>query len=983
MARHTTTMSYDQLIDRLLAEESPSARRGRLAAQAALLDEGFGAALKGRADQLLRADIQASLEAAELLVMAGEVAGAAPLRALGLLARANAESIGLGEYQAALASYDEAAAIYRAAGREADEARSQIGKLWALACLGRYDEAEAAAAWAGGVLEEHGQLRPLATLTMNMAAIYGRQGADAAALAMFERAGAIYERLGEEGAALLPLIDQNSAIVLRNLGLFERSIAASERALARLLEQGQTVEAARARQNLAITHFVLGRYTEALDLLDTARGTFLEDGRQRDALLVDLSIGECLLQLRRFGQVLDETRRLRAWFGERGSRFEMGQALMNEAAAYSGLRRYDEAVGSLAEARALFEGEENLVWAAAADLERAAVLLRRGEPAACAGLARTCAETFAMHGLPLREAQAHLLAARAAAAAGRPEEARQMAGEALAGAESAALPALSYQCRHLLGRLSDPGYRRAAQQSEYSDDVFGDGRALPEPLPGDPLAALAHYDAAIADLDQLRGQLMVEFRADFLDDKEAVYADAAALCLELGRPEAALAYAERARSRALIDMLSRRVDLSIRARRPDDEALVAELNELRAERDRLLRRWESREAAREEPPTEQERQQAQGAIVELEGRITAGWHRLLVHNADYAREASLWQGSPEPPRPDLPAGALLLSYFSIHGRAVAFVASRDGVRATQLGDLAQIERLSRLLALNLRATPGSSGERAAGLAANARHLLGQLYGLLVAPIEADLAGHDRLIIVPHGSLHYLPFHALHDGQGHLLERFTISYLPGASLLPHIRPAPLEAAGALVMGYSHGGRLPHALSEAAAVAAGLGAEAYLEGEASLERLRAEIGGRRVVHLATHGSFRLDSPLFSGLVLADGWLTTLESFNLRLTASLVTLSACETGRSRVGAGDELQGLMRAMLHAGAASLLLSLWTVEDQAAADLMGQLYGRLSAGAGKAEALRQAQLALIAAGGPRAHPYYWAPFFLVGETGKL
>jgi CHAT domain-containing protein len=297
--------------------------------------------------------------------------------------------------------------------------------------------------------------------------------------------------------------------------------------------------------------------------------------------------------------------------------------------------------------------------------------------------------------------------------------------------------------------------------------------------------------------------------------------------------------------------------------------------------------------------------------------------------------------------------------------------------------MAQVERLSRLLALNMRATPGSAGERAKSLEANARHLLGQLYGLLVAPLEADLVSYSDLIIVPHSSLHYLPFHALHDGAGYLLERFTISYLPGASLLPHIRPAPPEAEGALVLGYSYGGRLPHALSEARAVAAGLGVSAYLEDDASLDLLRAEIGGRRVVHLATHGSFRLDSPLFSGLVLADGWLTTLESFNLRLSASLVTLSACDTGRSRVGAGDDLQGLMRAMLHAGAASLLLSLWTVEDQAAADLMGKLYAQLAAGEGKAAALRHAQRALIAAGGPRAHPYFWAPFFLVGHTGRL
>jgi hypothetical protein len=137
-------MTPDQLIDALLAEGAASARRDLLVGQRDQLDDGFAAALKGRADQLLRADIQASRAAADLLLLAGEICGAPQVRALGLLARANAESIGLGEYQAALLSYDEAAAIYRAAGREVDAARSQIGKVWALACLGRYQEAEAA-----------------------------------------------------------------------------------------------------------------------------------------------------------------------------------------------------------------------------------------------------------------------------------------------------------------------------------------------------------------------------------------------------------------------------------------------------------------------------------------------------------------------------------------------------------------------------------------------------------------------------------------------------------------------------------------------------------------------------------------------------------------------------------------------------------------------------------------------------------------------
>jgi CHAT domain-containing protein len=147
--------------------------------------------------------------------------------------------------------------------------------------------------------------------------------------------------------------------------------------------------------------------------------------------------------------------------------------------------------------------------------------------------------------------------------------------------------------------------------------------------------------------------------------------------------------------------------------------------------------------------------------------------------------------------------------------------------------------------------------------------------------------------------------------------------------------------------------------------------------------------RILHVAAHGDFRPDNPLFSGLALADGWLTTLDIFNLQLNASLVTLSACQTGRSVVSAGDELLGLMRAFLSAGAASLALSLWAVEDRSTAQLMKTFYQCMLAGQTKAAALRQAQLQFIrashtAAGpAPYTHPYYWAPFFLVGDAGNL
>ncbi|MCP4519390.1 MAG: CHAT domain-containing protein, partial [Delftia sp.] len=262
-------------------------------------------------------------------------------------------------------------------------------------------------------------------------------------------------------------------------------------------------------------------------------------------------------------------------------------------------------------------------------------------------------------------------------------------------------------------------------------------------------------------------------------------------------------------------------------------------------------------------------------------------------------------------------------------------------------DLASVRQLMQFLLRNLAAAPRSKPGQVPGLAANVRGLLQQLYELLVAPLYDALAPYPQLIVVPHGPLHYLPLHALHDGQSFLLERHAISYLPGASLLRYCTQARPAASGDLVLGHSYGGVLPNAPREAEAVAAILDGQIVLEDAAALDRLRETAPDCRILHLAAHGDFRPDNPLFSGLALSDGWLTTLDIFNLPLKASLVTLSACQTGRNVVGGGDELLGLMRAFLCAGAASLLLSLWAVEDRSTAQFMETFYTKLTAGQSK------------------------------------
>jgi len=192
-----------------------------------------------------------------------------------------------------------------------------------------------------------------------------------------------------------------------------------------------------------------------------------------------------------------------------------------------------------------------------------------------------------------------------------------------------------------------------------------------------------------------------------------------------------------------------------------------------------------------------------------------------------------------------------------------------------------------------------------------------------------------------------------------------------------REKPAGASGRALLLGAPGEAIPQVEDEIRAIArlfddpvACIGPEAT---RAALERYAP---GSRVIHLAAHGVFRHDNPLFSALKLSDTWLNFHDIYNLDLRADLVTLSGCYSGLNRIAQGDELLGLARGFFYAGAASLLVSLWAVNDRATSEFMQAFYRRYQAGRPKPAALREAALEVKE---QYDHPYYWAPFVLVGR----
>jgi CHAT domain-containing protein len=265
----------------------------------------------------------------------------------------------------------------------------------------------------------------------------------------------------------------------------------------------------------------------------------------------------------------------------------------------------------------------------------------------------------------------------------------------------------------------------------------------------------------------------------------------------------------------------------------------------------------------------------------------------------------------------------------------------------------------------------------------------KLDALLIAPL--GLRSDERLIIVPHGALHYLPFQALRDANGFLIERHAIALEPSTSVALQLLDRQQHVASNLVAfgnpSITPAYALPGAQTEVEGIAPLFATkELFLQRAATRASFRDNAPAGRVLHVATHAQADTIDPLHSRILLApatqpaDGpdSLLAKDIYNLKLNdVALVTLSACETGLGRIARGDEILGFTRAFFYAGASSLIVSMWPVADESSALTMRTFYSQLTDGREAIDAMRTAQLAVLKT--PRfAHPFFWAPFDLMG-----
>jgi CHAT domain-containing protein len=247
----------------------------------------------------------------------------------------------------------------------------------------------------------------------------------------------------------------------------------------------------------------------------------------------------------------------------------------------------------------------------------------------------------------------------------------------------------------------------------------------------------------------------------------------------------------------------------------------------------------------------------------------------------------------------------------------------------------------------------------------------------------------KIIIAPYGAMHRIPFATLFDGERFLVDRCEIAIIPSVSILEymsernHNRKQSILAFGNPKTDFPE---LQHAEEEIRRISEFFPTSKILVRENANEgEIKNLLPEWNVVHFACHAEFSEKQPLQSGLFLAskaaeDGIFQVHEIFSLKLgQTSLVSLSACETGLSRVGGGDDLVGLAVAFMYAGSPSILSSLWSVDDRSTSLLMERFYENwVKKNMSRSASLRHAQIYLKTM--PEfCHPFFWGAFQLTGQ----
>lgn len=951
MSGRTAARSLQQLIKQLAALKDQADRKRFVSGKSTLRRPEVVAKLAEQVREQIRVDAQEALRLAEAALTIAESLDDKESLAKALRAKANALS-SQGQNSAAIELQEQAVELFEAAGNTHEVGRTLSGSIQPMLLQGEYTRAFAAGERAKKIFVAEKNAWRLARLEINIGNIYYRQDRFAEALACYERAytGLPPEQDPEGIAAVL----SNMATCQISLNSFSKALDAYQRARQFCQEHGMPLLVTQADYNIAYLHYLRGEYSKAIEMLRATRTNAKKIGDGYHHSLCNLDLAELYLELNLSSEAGELAQQGYEGFRKLNMGYESAKCLAFSAMAASQKGHAFEGLKLFIQAREIFVKEKNQAWPSLIDLYRALVFYNEGRFFEARHLCTEALESFRLLNLTSKAILAQLLLARIALRTDDPEQALQHANATLEKLPQLEAPALSFQAHLLLGNI-------------YT-------------AKGDLDQAYVSYQAARESFETLRSSLRgEELKIAFVKNRLEVYENLVELCLnrKIDAPEEAFTYIEQAKSRSLMDLFARPAPAVSQAD-PGQSELVRSIRDLREELNWYYNLIEREQLQPEARSTER--------IVALQ-KQARDHEKELIRMLREASESEAADAGVQTPahvslaaiRAAIPQGSLLVEYFRVRDRILVCLLGRETLEIFPITLETRVAGFLRLLQFQLskfRLDPEYLKIFQDSLVRTTQAHLKELYDELIAPIAPKLNA-NHLIFVPHGLLHYVPFHALFDGKQYLIDRYMVSYAPSASIFALCESRTANSTGpSLVLGIPDR-QAPAIKDEVEALKEILHrSEVFVGKKADAQVLRTKGPGSRMIHIATHGHFRQDNPMFSSIRLGDSFLSLYDLYNLRLPVELITLSGCSTGLNVVAAGDELIGLARGLLHAGAQSLVLSLWDIHDKSTSEFMQTFYRLLQQGRSKAAAL---QTAVIQLRSTYPHPYQWAPFILVGK----
>jgi CHAT domain-containing protein/tetratricopeptide (TPR) repeat protein len=956
MSSSPPTASLAGLIEELSAIEAKSSQQEYIVEHSQFWERKVVLGIADAVVKMAREDIVRAERLADAATWLSEVLKDDFCRARSARSSGNVQVL-QGKNKEALLTYQKSYELFRQLSEEVEAAITLSSSLQPLIYLGSYGEAYERAQKARTVFELHHDTLRLARLDVNVGNILHRQDRFKEALVSYERALGHLEELGQH---------RDCAIVWANMAVCHISLndfmhAQDAYLKARLISERENMPnlVAQADYNIAYLYFLRGEHMHAIQLYQETREYCDRVGDKYHTALCDLDQSEMYLELNLIQEASRLAQQAFSGFEDLGMEYEAAKALV-----FLGISAYQEhkvfrALELLGKAQDRMRQEQNNVWVAVLDLYQALVLHHEGRTYEARRASKRAKEFFSSQAASGKSILTDLLEAVLLLEVGDAAAALACCQSALRAAKKINSPALLSQAYWVLGGI----------QESTKDDQN----------------AYTSYSEALAEWEVIPNRRNAEeLKIPFIRNDLALYEGLVSLGAtfnqSLAQREAIFEVIEKAKSRELAGMLAFRAH-SLPAPSGTHSGLVEQVKNLREELNWYYRQVDLAEFRN----TESAAGQAQGlrqAIREREEVLL----RMLVEMRGTDEEFYAVQIASITPIGEiqnlLRTDEILLEYFHARGLYYVCLLNRDRLEVIPLTRTEMVRDLIR--SLDAQFSKMQSGatnihKSGADLLEGALATLRDLNTELVEPIDDHLKG-KRLIVVPDGPLHYVPFHALFDGSRFLTDKHVISYAGSASLY---------FLSSMKKASSHGPDLilePKVSDESMSRDASLqfiqflpDATIFRGAKANAKALESNAAGNRFIHLVAELNVRQDNPILSTISLGDSPKTILDLFHLRFPCQVMGLTGTGPGLRATGNGEEIHVLARGLEYAGARALLMPLWNTNREPLGIFLNGFYRRAASETDKAKAMQAAMAEVRAV---HAHPFEWASFILRGYSER-